>query len=252
MDAPRRQATLITDSGRRIVLTPGRSTPEGWSLSVDGTCQSYVDPTQPTYMRHQWLSALAAVADLVLEGIDSPRVLHVGGSLMAVPRRVAALHPGALQVVVEPDTDVLALVDSVVPIPESSRIEVVAGYGEAYLVGVDEDTLTLIVQDAFNGWQVPDSLTSPEYLSHCRRVLGDSGVLAINLIDDAAGRRLAALRQSCLAHFRTVYVAGSRGAVSGTGEEDSGWGNTLVVATNSQLSREAVESSLSGIMARVG
>src|SRR5258705_331427 len=100
-------AELVADSDRAA----------GWTLLVDGVEQSYVDASDPAYLKFYYVRWIAAVLDAAAPTGEPLRVLHLGGGAMTLPRYVALRRPGSAQVVVEHDAALVALVDQALPRP---------------------------------------------------------------------------------------------------------------------------------------
>ena len=72
-----------------------------------------------SYLRH-----LAAVLDSTAHRHTPQRILHLGGGALSLPRYVAAVRPSAIQVVVEHDRALVALVSRVLPLPADADITI--------------------------------------------------------------------------------------------------------------------------------
>ncbi|MDR3070498.1 MAG: fused MFS/spermidine synthase [Propionibacteriaceae bacterium] len=176
-------------------LIPDRGRPGGWFVRIGGTDQSFVDTSNPAYLEFDYVQRIAEVIDQLAPPQERVRVVHVGGGGLTLPRYVAATRPTSAQIVLEPDAGLIAAVRAVAPLPKNSGIKVRPVDGRSGLAAMPENYADLIIQDAFNGAQVPAELTSLEWLALVVRVLKPEGTLALNLTDKAPfawSRRLVA------------------------------------------------------------
>ncbi|MFC6154375.1 spermidine synthase [Nocardioides yefusunii] len=164
------------------------TSPDVYVLELDGMQQSAVDLSDPTRLSFDYMRRIAALID-ALPGGRLPQerlaVLHVGGAAMNLPRYVHVRRPGSSQIVLEPNAQVVEQVRAEAPLPPRSGIKVRTVDGATGIGTVREDSLDLVVLDAFDGAQVPVDLTGAEFLGHVVRVLAPGGVFVANLTDRA-------------------------------------------------------------------
>lgn len=154
----------------------------------DGRPQSHVDPDDPTRLVFPYVQHLAAVLDLV-PGVAAPErlgVTHVGGAGMTLARWVQATRPGSPQIVLEPDAALTEAVRARLPLPAGHRIRVRPQDGATGVAGLKDTSADAVVVDAFDDGEVPADLLTAAFAGDCLRVVGDGGVLAIN-VSDAPG-----------------------------------------------------------------
>lgn len=169
---------------REVVATEH---PDGWMVRVDGHDQSYVDLADPTRLVFDYVRRMGDVIDVLPPG--STRFLHVGGAGLTLPRYVAATRPGASQVVLEPDEELTALVRERLPLPRRSGIKVRPFDGATGVAGVRDGWADLVVLDAYDEGEVPESVVTPAFLADVARALAPGGLLLVNLADRAPFRR---------------------------------------------------------------
>jgi spermidine synthase len=209
-----------------VELLADADRPGGWLLLIDRIRQSYVDLDDPTYLDFEYVRSLADVLDLLPPGRLA--VIHVGGGGATLARYVAATRPGSPQIVLEPDTEVTALVRARLGVPRGLRVRAVAGRdGVAELKDASADVLVL---DAFAGGRVPGELTTVEFLADVARVLRADGVLLANVAD---GRELAYTRRlasAASAVFGAVVLRSDPAVLKGRR-----FGNVVLAASRSAL-----------------
>jgi spermidine synthase len=178
-------------------IVPG-DRPGTYVLRMSGMDQSCVDLEDPTRIVFDYVRRLADVVDVVAPPGTPLRVVHVGGAGMTLPRYVAATRPRSAQVVLEPAAAVTELVRRELPLPRASGIKVRDVDGRAGVVALRDGFAELVVVDAFADARVPGDLVTTSYAAELRRVVGPTGVVALNLTDRApfgwTRRAVAALR----------------------------------------------------------
>lgn len=166
---------------------PAEIVPDGAGhvLRMDGHDQSYVDLADPGRLAFDYVRRIGDVIDAWGTPGEPVRVLHVGGAALTLPRYVAHTRPRSPQVVLEPAVDVTDLVRRELPLPARSGIKVRPVDGRAGLDAVRDDSVDLVVVDAFADGRVPGSLVTTEVAASYARVLGADGLLLLNLTDRA-------------------------------------------------------------------
>jgi hypothetical protein len=162
-------------------LRPDPARPRGWTLLVNGVPQSYVDLADPGHLEFPYEIQLGAVLRLWTGTAVREKILHLGGGGLTLPRFIDHLRPGAKQLVVERDPQILAMVERNLPFPAS--IEVRLGDARTELAKADDAEYGLIVSDVFVGAAMPESVAAAGFARDARRALRDDGLLAMNLTD---------------------------------------------------------------------
>lgn len=196
-------------------------------LRVDGSLQSQVDLADPTHLSFEYMRRIADVIDVVGPRRQPIAVTHIGGAALSLPRYVAATRPRSRQIVLEPDEDLTDFVREALPLPKRSGIKVRPVTGRAGINDLYDDSLDLIILDAFEHEAVPANLVTAEFFAHCARVLRPTGVLIANLIDGTAG--LPFIRRTAA----TVRDAVGDGVLLAERRifRGKGFGNVIVVAS---------------------
>lgn len=203
----------------------------GLTLLVDGTAQSHVDLLDQTHLFFEYTRRLGHVIDATGAPGAPLRVLHLGGGALTLARYVAVTRPGALQVVVELDPELLRIVLERLPLPDGALVETVVGDAASVIETLD-GPFDLVVVDLYSRLQVPAFVETVDFMSGCLALLAPGGVLAVN-VADAAG--LGRLRGQARAIARadpaaTLLVAGDPSVLSGAEE-----GNAVLVASPGEL-----------------
>jgi spermidine synthase len=189
--------------------------PGSYVLWLDGRAQSEVDPDDPTWLAFDYMRRIADVLDVVAPTGDPLRVLHVGGAAMTLPRYVAHTRPRSAQVVLEPDAGLVEEVRRQLPLPPRSGIKVRPVDGASGLPAVRDDSVDVVVLDAFAGGDVPPELLGTAFLGQVGRVLGEGGLLVANVTDRApfplVRRAVAGIR----ATFAEVVVGAEPATLKG-------------------------------------
>ncbi len=186
-----------------VLLRDADTTSNAWMLTIGGTEQSYVDLDDPTHLEFDYVQRLAEAIDLHAPTGERIRIVHVGGAGLTLPRYVSHTRPTSAQVVLEPDTELTALVRDQLPLPRNSGIKVRPVDGRVGIAALADDYADVIVLDAFHGAQVPAELTTYEFFTDCRRALVPAGSLMINVTDRGPfdyGRRVVAGARAVFDH----------------------------------------------------
>ncbi|MFC5264511.1 spermidine synthase [Kribbella qitaiheensis] len=196
-------------------------------LRVDGSLQSQVDLADPSHLSFEYVRRIGDVLDAFAPRRQAVSVVHIGGAGLTLPRYVAATRPRSRQIVLEPDEDLTEFVRETLPLPKRAGIKVRGVTGRAGIAEIYEDSVDLVIVDAFVHEAVPANLVTLEFALHCTRVLRPGGVVVLNLIDGTAGlafvRRVAATMRSGVGDG---VVLAERKVLRG-----KGFGNAVLVAS---------------------
>jgi spermidine synthase len=242
------------DAGRPDASTPGTGgtvellndveRPEAWTLLIDGILQSEVDLGDPRHLEIEYMRRLGHLADLAAPAGMPLDVLHLGGGALTLARYVEATRPGSRQLAVESNATVAALVSRQLPVarpgqartrsgwtlPGTGEIGVLVADARAALERLPTGSFDMLVVDVFAGAQTPAHLTSVEFTVAGARVLGPSGIYAVNVGDGpplAHARGRVAAVSSVFAH---VCVLAEPAVLRGRR-----FGNLVVVASDREL-----------------
>jgi hypothetical protein len=191
----------------RVELLRDDDRPDGWLLLVDGVPQSYVDPTDPTYLDFDYVRLMADVIDSAFPPAEPLSAVHIGGAGLTLPRWVAATRTRSRQLVLEVDEALTVLVRERLPLPRASGIRVRAQDGRNGLASRPESSADVVLLDAFVDGRVPSELTTVEFVADVARVLRVRGVYVANVADApplAFARRFVAGVREAFGHVAVL------------------------------------------------
>src|SRR5690554_3438599 len=196
-DTEHPQARL--DHGGIARIIPSKFT-SGFELIVDDTPQSHVDLDDPTHLHFEYITRMGAVIDQ-LHGTALTAV-HLGAGALTIPRYIEATRPGSRQQVIEWEAPLATLVRENLPLPRGASIRIRIGdarEGAQKLPAALTGACDLIVSDVYSGAQTPAHLTSVEFYTELRALLGPTGVLLVN-VADGPGLAFARRQVATIAH----------------------------------------------------
>ncbi|MEV0704469.1 fused MFS/spermidine synthase [Saccharopolyspora sp. NPDC050389] len=211
-------------------LIPDRLRAGGWTVSVDGVSQSYVDLDDPAHLKMPYTDWIAQTVNRHWSPGDAVSALFVGGGGCALPRYLAATRPGSRQTVFELDGKLVELVREHLGLDAVPGLEVQVQDGRTGVESALDASADLVVLDAFQGGDVVTELATVEFLTEISRVLRPGGLYAANLWDAAElGFALRAIAAACEV-FPHVLVFAHPGVLL---RRQSG--NVVVAASTSSL-----------------
>lgn len=236
----------MTSTPEPVLLSSGQSASivvldDGWAIEVDGFRQSHVgDDAEPSpHATVRWM--LAALSG-VLAGA-APRVAHLGGAAMSLPRQVAHRCPAASQTVVELEPAIVDLVVAHAPPPRG--VSVVVADARAWLDAAPAAAFDAIAIDVYAGGRIPPAFTSLECALAARAALAPGGLLVVNGV---AGPEL---------DFTAAHLAGLEAAfghaalvVQGSVLAGARFGNAVLLASSAPIAPEPVRAALAGDASR--
>ncbi len=206
------------------------------------TEQSWIDLSDPTRIEFEYVRRIVEALHATV--LSRPagqriRVVHVGGGGLSLPRYVAAVRPRTAQIVIEPDSELVAAVRAQLPLPRNSGIKIRELDGRTAVAAMPDAYADALIVDAFHGAVVPAELATVEWFGELARTLTGDGVLIMNLGDRAPfdwGRR-------CLAGMASAF-----GQVAVSAEipvwKGRRYGNLVAVAARGQLPLAELERDL--------
>jgi spermidine synthase len=212
--------------------------PSGRILLLDDLRHSYVDLDDPTYLGLSYARTMSDVLSTVAAPGQAIDAVHIGGGGFTMPRYLEATRPGTTNTVLELDPTLVDVAEDELGLVIDEHIRVDTGDARVNLRRVPSGSADLVIGDAFGGQAVPWHLTTREFIEDIARVLDDTGVYTINMIDRPplgfARAEVATLR----AVFDHVAVIAPSQRIAGIEG-----GNYILVASESPLALEAITDS---------
>jgi SAM-dependent methyltransferase len=210
--------------------------PDGRLLVLDRLSHAYVDLADATNLVFGYERRFADAVGPYLDRLERPvDVLHVGGGGFTFPRYLQATRAVTSQTVLELDPRVLAVAQERLGFVPSDAIRVMVGDARLSIQRLPEQSVDLVVGDAFGGLAVPWHLTTTEFLGEIERVLRPTGMYVMNLIDYPPLGFVRAEALTASRTFQHVAVISGRATLAG----DDG-GNVVLVASAEPLDVAAV------------
>lgn len=239
---------------RRIYTAPGTqvakiATGEAYLEKLSGEVDSYVlhvngvpsssislgDPTRLDFEYLEWMSRIVSTA-LPPGGI---RAVHIGGAGCALARALNHLRPGSRQTAIDIDGPLLDLARTWFDLPRSPALALRVGDGAAEIDSFHNDSLDLLVRDAFDHAEVPSALLTAAFYASSARALKDSGIYLAN-VPDAGDHRILAAELNAMSHeFAHLAVASEPGIFKGRRK-----GNVVVIASHAPLPMSDLDRTL--------
>ena len=210
--------------------------PTGRVLVLDRVRNSYVDVADPTHLEFRYVQLIADVVD----GTFAPgplRVVSIGGGALTLPTYLSVTRPGTVNVALEIDGPLVALVEDEFGIDRS--VAVVVGDARLSLAELPATSADVIIGDAFSGTSVPWHLTTVEFVREIDRVLAADGLYVMNVIDHGDHRFARAAVATLYGEFAEVAVFAPASYLG-----ESAGGNFVIVAAHRPIDEVAVEAAI--------
>lgn len=204
--------------------------PGGRLVLQDGVESSYIDILEPTHIEFEYLRHLARVVDTVHPKRHPLAMAQVGGGPCALARYLDATRRDLRAVVIERDSEVVAIAKEWLALETSTRLEVRVADGRDEIVRLPGGSLDLLVVDAFDGVIVPHHLVTLEFVDVARAALRPGGLHIVNLIDIPPLGYAAGIAATLRARYAHVALLSDRATL----REDAS-GNLVVVASDREL-----------------
>ncbi len=225
-------------------LEPDPFTPGAFRVMFGDTAQSYVDPADPFRLEFEYVQRLCEALDatvLARPDTERVRVVHVGGGGLTIPRWVEARRPHTAQIVLEPDSDLVAEVRRKVPLARHSGIKVREVGGREGIVAMPPGYADAVILDAYADAHVPAELTTAEFLDAVGVRLRADGLFAANVTDKAPFYWAKRFVGGVAARWASVLVVVEPAVWKGRR-----FGNLVVLASAAPLPANALERAARG------
>jgi spermidine synthase len=209
-------------------LLPERGTNGGYSLVIDGTTQSHVNPLDPLDLQLEYARLVASVIDGCHDTGSPVRVLHLGAGGLTIPRYVGATRPGSVQHAVELHRELLDFVLEVIPLDDGVELTVEFDDGRAAVQRAARTAggYDLAIVDVFSGSISPRHMSTVEFFTELAQLLAPDGIVVVNTLATAGldmSREVVATLRSL--HPEVLALA-SPAVVAGTS-----LGNVVIAAS---------------------
>lgn len=200
-------------------------------LEVNGVPSSHLHP-DPAHLVFEYMRWMLLVIDLHLEQspTPTPQLAHLGGGACALPRAVAAQHPGSRQIVVEVDSLLAEQVRDWFDLPRSPQLRIRIDDALSALTAWREDRFDVLVRDVFAGSLTPEELLTAEASAHAARVVREGGIYLANCAAPPGTGLMADEVASLSTAFEHVAVIAEPAHLSGKRR-----GNCVLVASTQPL-----------------
>ncbi len=225
-------------------IVPDSYRPRAFKVVTGDTAQSWVDLDDPTRIDFEYVQRIVDVLNLSLLLRPSQqrlRFIHIGGGGLSLPRYLATVRPHSAQIVLEPDTDLLAEVRRVLPLRRNSGIKVREVAGREGVAALPDDYADGVILDAFDGHHVPGSLASAEFFADLDRTLRPGAVLLCNVTDQGPFTWTKQFVAGVRGVFGQVLVSAEPAVLRGRR-----FGNLVVVAGHDRLPIEGLTRAGAG------
>lgn len=187
-------------------------------LTLDRLVHSYVDLTDPTYLRYGYEQIYADVLETIFPDSEPVSALFIGGGGYTFPRYIEVVHPGSRIDVIEIDPGVTEVAHDQLGLPVDTAITTFNEDARHFITNLPPTAqYDLVIGDAFNDFSVPYHLTTLEFNHLIAAHLNQKGIYMVNIIDGKQGDFLRAYVNTVQQTFAHVYVAatvGQLGSVS--------------------------------------
>lgn len=190
-----------------VNLEADPSNPDGYTLVLDDLHHSYVDLSDPTYLKFDYVRWIARAIDALHRPKSPLDVVFVGGGGFTLPRWLLATRPGSHARVLEVDGELVDFDEEHLGLHTSPALQVSIGDARIGMLDVPSHSADVVVGDAFGNLAVPWHLTTAEWVEEVKRVLKPGGLYALNVIDEPPldlQRAEAATLLDAFAHLRMV------------------------------------------------
>lgn len=171
------------------------------------------------YMRH----IAAAVA--AWEAPSRMLALHVGAGICTVPRCLAATYPDSRHIAVDIDVTLTELARQWWDLPRAPRLRIRQQDGLDALRSRADDSLDLVVRDAFHITATPPELADEDWWAQARRVVRPDGLAVANMSAVPGHRASRDDVHAARTAFRQVVAVGEGAVLKGRRR-----GNVVLVA----------------------
>lgn len=166
-----------------ISLEPDPANPDGYILVLDDLHHSYVDLTDPEFLKFNYIRWIAKAIDATHKPKAPLDVVFIGGGGFTLPRWLVETRPASQAHVLEVDGELVDFDEERLGLRTSPELQVSVGDARVGMLAMDSHSADVIVGDAFGNLAVPWHLATAEWAEEVKRVLKPGGLYALNVID---------------------------------------------------------------------
>jgi spermidine synthase len=207
--------------------------PDGYTLLLDEVPNSYVDLSDPTHLKFDYVRWIAKAIDAMFPPETPLDAVFAGGGGFTLPRWLDATRPGSQARVLEVDGELVDFDEERLGLRTSPALQVSVGDARIGMLDVATGSADVVVGDAFSYYNVPWHLTTREWVEEVKRVLKPGGLYALNVIDLAPLDLQAAETATLLDVFDHVRMV-----TFGAAEHPFG-GNAVLLASDRAIPEAA-------------
>lgn len=166
-----------------ISLEVDPSNPDGYTLVLDDLHHSYVDLSDPEYLKFNYVRWIAKAIEATNKPGEPLDVVFVGGGGFTLPRWLVTTRPSSHAHVLELDGELVDFDEERLGLRPSPELQVSVGDARIGMLAVPTHSADVVVGDAFGNLAVPWHLATAEWAEEVKRVLKPGGLYALNVID---------------------------------------------------------------------
>lgn len=196
-------------------------------LNINGVPSSHIVVGEPLELEFEYMRWIAAGVSALAQG---KRLLHLGGGGCSLPRYFSALWPSSHNTVVELDARLGELVRELFDVPKAPHVKIRAGEARQVTESFPPGRFDVLIRDVFAGAETPHGLTTVEFFSAARSVLGPGGLYVANCGDHSDLSGAKAEIAGLLEVFGHVAVIADPPMLKGRR-----YGNMILLASTTEL-----------------
>jgi spermidine synthase len=216
-----------------ISLEADPANPDGYTLVLDDLHHSYVDLSDPEYLKFNYVRWIAKAIDATSKPEAPLDVVFIGGGGFTLPRWLVTTRSGSHSHVLELDGELVDFDEERLGLRPSPELQVSVGDARVGMLAVPAHSADVVVGDAFGNLAVPWHLTTKEWTEEVKRVLKPGGLYALNVIDLVPLDLQRAEAATLLGEFDDVRIV-----TYGVEEHPLG-GNAVLLASDRTIPNEA-------------
>lgn len=228
-----------------LTLEPDPYTADGWVIYVNGVPSSHIvigEPRELAFEYMRWIAS-AVQAQVAAVPLDpaSLRVTHLGGGACTMARYVADVYPDSRNTVVELDGKLAELVREQFDIPRAPRVKIRVGDARTVAASFTPASRDVVIRDVFAGAVTPETFTTVEFFTDCRRGLASDGLYVANCGDHSDLRGAKAELSGMAEVWRHLAVIADPPMLKGRR-----YGNIILLGSDVAIAEPPVRELLGG------